>query len=190
MQSWTWPGAEGKPMAIRIYTSGDRVELRLNGKSVATKAVTSADLKQVELKVDYAPGALEAIAYRAGKEVDRRVLTTVGPPVRLRLVPDAIHGGGGRGDVSYVTVEAVDAQDRLVPDAAVAVQLEVSGPGELAAFGSASPFAVGSFQSRACSTWRGRALAIIRGGGEAGTVKIEANSPGLAKATIALGLER
>jgi beta-galactosidase len=188
MQSWTWPGSEGRPMAVRIYTSGDRVEMRLNGKSVATRAVTAADVKHVELSVEYAPGVLEVIAFRDGKVIGRRNLTTVGRPERLRLVPESPSGGSGRGDVSYVMIEVVDAQGRLVPDAAVSLQLDISGPGELAAFGSAAPFAVGSFQSSTSSTWRGRALAIIRGRGNPGTVTITAKAPLLGQATTSLSL--
>ena len=79
-QSWTWPGAEGKMVAIRVYTSGDRVDLHLNGKLLESRQVTAADLKHVEFTAAYAAGVLEAVAFHDGKELARRHLATVGAP--------------------------------------------------------------------------------------------------------------
>jgi beta-galactosidase len=73
-----------------------------------------------------------------------------------------------------------------VPDAAKNIQLLISGPAELIAFGSAAPVAAGSFQSPSAQTRNGRALAILRAGGRAGRVKIEARSEGLRGGTATL----
>ena len=188
LQSWTWPGAERKPLTVRVYTAGDRVELRLNGASVANKSITPADLKHIELQVPYAPGVLEAVAYKGGAELGRRRLETVGPPAALRLRPERSTVGARRGDVSYCAVEVVDAQGRLTPDVARDVVLTLSGPAELAGFGSANPLAVGGFQSPTAKTWNGRAMAIVRGTGRKGQVRIEARSSGLSPASTTLTL--
>ena len=34
---WTWPGFEGKPIPVRVFTNADTVELFLNGKSLGSK---------------------------------------------------------------------------------------------------------------------------------------------------------
>jgi beta-galactosidase len=104
------------------------------------------------------------------------------------LTPERSKSGAARGDVSYVAVEIVDAEGRVVPDATKNVQLAISGPAELIAFGSANPLAVGSFQSSMAQTWNGRALAIVRGAGRAGRVKVEARGEGLRSGSIALRL--
>ncbi|CAN7248299.1 DUF4982 domain-containing protein [Phenylobacterium sp. LjRoot219] len=188
-QSWSWPGQDGKPLAVRVYTAGDRVELRLNGQLVEAKPVTAADLKHVEFKVPYAAGTLEAVAFQGGRELARRRLITAGAPAAIRLVPEGKGvGGAGRGDVAYVAVEVVDAQGRRVPDVEQAVQLSISGPAELAGFGSANPLAVGSFQSAAAKTWDGRALLIVRGAGRPGRVRIEARAEGLKSGAATLRL--
>ena len=188
--SWTWPGAEGKPLAVRLYTSGDRVAVRLNGVVVATKAVTAADLKHVEVTVDYAPGVLDVVAYRGDAVVGRKRLETVGPPTALRLVPESARGGSARGDVSFVRVEVVDARGRVVPDASAPIELKIEGPAELAAFASANPVAHGGFQALTTTSWRGQALAVLRGAGRDGAVKLTATSQGLASATTALRLAK
>ncbi|CAN7341269.1 DUF4982 domain-containing protein [Phenylobacterium sp. LjRoot225] len=183
-RSWTWPGSEGRPLAVRVYTVGDRVELRLNGKTIESRPVTAADLKQVEFKVPYAPGTLEVVAFLGGAEIARRKLSTVGAPAAVRLTPERKTGGAGRGDVAYVGIEVVDAQGRVTPDLMKPLQLSISGPAELAGFGSANPLAVGSFRSTSAQTWDGRAQAILRGQGRAGRVRIEARGEGL-KAGVA-----
>jgi beta-galactosidase len=161
---------------VRIYTAGDRVELRLNGRAVASKDVKAADLKRVELSANYEPGVLEVVAYRAGAELARRSLRTAAAPAAVRVTAERVSGGAGRGDVSFVAIAIVDANGQVVPDAAQWLELAISGTAELIAFGSANPAAVSSFQSPVAQTWNGRALAILRGKGRAGSVQIEVRS--------------
>jgi beta-galactosidase len=178
-QSWTWPGFEGKALAVRVYTSGDRVELHLNGHLLENKDVTAADLKHIEFKAAYAPGTLEVVAFKGGAEIARRRLITAGAPAAIRLVPEKKTGGAHRGDVSYVAIEIVDAHGQWVPDSMKQIALSISGPAELAGFGNANPYAVGSFQSANAQSWDGRALAVLRGKGKPGAVKIIASGAGL-----------
>ena len=188
LPSWSWPGAEGKPLAVRVYTVGDRVELRLNGETVESRPIVAADLKHIEFKVAYAPGTLEAVAFRNGAEIGRRRLTTVGAPAAIRLTPERKIAGAGRGDVAYVAVQVVDAQGRTVPDLETGLQLSITGPAELAGFGSADPRAVGGFQSTSARTWNGRAQVVVRGKGRAGQVRIEVRGDGLKSAVASLRL--
>jgi beta-galactosidase len=176
LPSWTWPDAVGKPLAVRLYTAGDRVDLLLNGTSLGTKALTPKDKGIAEFAVPYAPGIVEGVAYRGGKQIGRQRLETVGAPARLRLTPEP---AATRHGLSYIGIELLDAKGRVIPEGEVAVELAVSGPARLIGFGSANPFAVGSFQSSGAKTFRGRALAILRATGSAGTVRIEARAAGL-----------
>ena len=186
--SWTWTGLEGKAVTVCAYTAGDRVELHINGRKLDSKVVTPADLKRMEFEVPYQPGVLEAVAFRDGAEIARKRLVTAGTPASIRLSAERPDGQGGRGDLSYVALEILDAAGRCVPDARHDVRLAISGPAELTAFGSASPFAVGSFQLSRAQTWNGRALAIVRGTGRTGRVQIEAEADGLRGASVVLHL--
>jgi len=187
-QSWTWPGTEGKMVLVRVYTSGDRVELRLNGRMIASRQLSDADLEHTEFQTAYSPGTLEAVAFRNGVEIARRSLETVGPPAAIRISPESHGGGAGRGDVSYVAVELTDAEGRRVPDTVRELELSISGPAELVGFGSADPLAVGGFKSMTAPTWDGRALAILRGTGRAGIVEVAAQGKGLKEAVATLHL--
>ncbi|MEO6718071.1 MAG: glycoside hydrolase family 2 TIM barrel-domain containing protein [Novosphingobium sp.] len=186
LASWTWT-EPGHPMSVRLYTVGDRVELRLNGSAVG-QAGLKAGHRRVELTVPYAPGTLEAVAFRGGTEIGRRKLVTVGAAANLRATPERPSGRSDRQGLHYVLIETIDAAGRVLPVDQRKLQVRVDGPAELVAFGSANPLATGSLSVPTAESFRGRALAILRSMGAKGTVRIEASSAGLrgAAATIKL----
>jgi beta-galactosidase len=179
LESWSWPDAVGKPLRIRLYSSGDRVAVMLNGREVGRKDLTIKDKQRAEFEVAYAPGVLEGIAYRNGAVIGRKQLTTAGAPARLLLSAEHPTTERGRQNLSYVGVKVLDAQGHLVPDSAVKLSLKINGPADLAGFGNANPLATGSFQANETSSYQGRALAVLRGRGMAGSVRVEARAPGL-----------
>jgi beta-galactosidase len=177
---WNLPGQDGKAVTVRVYSSAERVELLLNGKAIGSKDLTIGDRMRAEFTVPYQPGALEAVAWSGGKEVGRKQFATAGLPARLELRQEP-HPGGLAGErLSFVNVDIVDAQGRVVPDDARSLSLSIEGSGQLAGFGSANPKAQGSFQSAEANAFRGRALAILRGGGP---MRITVSAVGLASAT-------
>jgi beta-galactosidase len=179
LASWTWPGAEGQALTVKVMTSGDRVELKLNGVTVGEKMVTPADGMRVVLQATYAPGVLEAVAYRGATEIGRTRLETAGAPTRLMLTAERSTMRRDRQSLVFVQVKVLDAQGRGSPDAAIPVQLSLQGPAELIGFGSANPLAVGSLQSSRAQTFHGRALAVLRAAGAAGKIRVVASSDGL-----------
>lgn len=187
-QSWTWPGHEGQPLAVRVYTRADRVELRVNGAVVASKSLGRAEKLPIELTAPYAPGTFEAVAYSGGREVGRRRFETVGLAAALQLIPEAKQGSSERGRLTFVRVEVQDSAGRTVQDAIHQVSLNVSGPARLIGFGSGNPHAVGSFQAPVSQTFEGRALAILCATGGPGTIRIKAQSAGLRAASAVVAL--
>ncbi|MET0179653.1 MAG: DUF4982 domain-containing protein, partial [Novosphingobium sp.] len=185
---WTWPGRDGQPMTVRVYARAERVELVLNGVKVAERALGLGEKVPIEFEVPYAAGSLEAIAWRGGRAVGRRRLDTAGPPAALRLAPEHRQGSADRQALHYVAVDVVDAAGRIVPEDARPITLAVSGPAQLVAFGSANPQAVGSLQALTAQSFRGRALAILRSAGTAGTIRVAASAAGLRGASAGITL--
>jgi len=180
LASWTWTGAEGRMLSVRLYAAADRVELRVNGSLVASRQLLPSDKSHVELQVAYAPGQLEAIAYRGEQVVGRRSLQTVGPAARLRATLETKVTRASRHSLTYIVIEVTDAAGRCLPDEQRRIDVEIDGPASLAAFGSANPLAVGSFQATSTETFRGKALLILRGTGNPGRVTLRARSGSLA----------
>ncbi|MEO6716109.1 MAG: glycoside hydrolase family 2 TIM barrel-domain containing protein [Novosphingobium sp.] len=188
LQSWTWPGSEGKELAVRVYTSGDRIELLLNGVKMGERVLFPGDKMRAELKVAYAQGVLEAVVYRSGAVIARKSLATVGSAAKLRLMPERRLAGSDRQALHFIDLQVLDAAGRLRQDDKVSVRLQVDGPADLIGFGSANPFAVGSFQASQAQTFHGRALAILRARGTKGPVRLTATAGGMAPASTIVQL--
>jgi beta-galactosidase len=109
LRSWTWPGYEGKVLKVRAYTAGDRVRLLLNGKEIGVKPVSAATEMRAEFDVPYASGELKAIALENDRPVGELSFRTVGKPAKLRLKADRTSIRRDRNDLSYVTLEVLDA---------------------------------------------------------------------------------
>jgi beta-galactosidase len=184
-QSWTWPGFENQPILGRVYTLGDRADIYHNGVRVETKTLSAADFGRAEFKLTYAPGTLEAVAFKNGKEIGRKRLTTNGAAAALRLTPEAAKIASGRDRLAFVQVDVTDTQGHSVADAMINVKLALSGPAELVGFGSGDPIARGSYQAPTALTYRGKALAIIRPTGR-GKIQLEASGDGVKPAATTI----
>ncbi len=186
LRSWTWPGYEGKTLAVRVYSSGDQVRLLLNGKEIGVKPVSAETQLKAEFEVPYAPGELRAVALSGGKQIAELAFKTAGPPATLRLKADRQSIRRDRNDLAYVTLEVLDKAGELVPDAAVPVTFSISGAAELAAVGTANPKDIGSFRQPHPRTFHGKCLAIVRPTGAAGSVTLRAQAEALSSASLAL----
>jgi beta-galactosidase len=185
-QSWTWPGAEGKPLEVSVYTRYPVVRLELNGKPIAEKPVPDNARLTVKFTVPYQPGVLKAIGIENGKAMASATFVTAGPAKSIRLKADRQLIKANRNDLSYIIVEIVDDKGNLVPDAGIRLQFQVSGAGELAATGSASPVDMASFQQPARLSFHGRCLVILRPRGKAGNIRLSATADGLRSAVAVI----
>ena len=182
-QSWTWPGAEGKSLKVRVFSRAPMVWLKLNGKVVGEQAITDTSITAV-FNVAYQPGTLTAVNVENGKETAAFELKTAGAVKRIRLIADRSRIKASRNDLSYVAVEVVDENNQVVPNLDVPIHFSVEGPGELAAAGNGNPKDVASFHQNEQKTFNGRCLAILRPKGKAGVIKLKATAIGLTGAQI------
>jgi len=181
-QSWTWPGTEGKPLDVKVYSSCQSVRLELDGKEISTQPVNNKMV--AKFKVPYQPGTLRAVGLTDGKAVASASLRTAGEPKEIRLTADRAAIRAERNDLSYVTVEVVDHRGTVVPMAAIPIRFTVTGAGELAATGSPAPNDASSFHLPARKTFEGRCLAILQPKGGAGKITLKAEADGVKAATI------
>jgi len=180
-ESWTWPGYEGKTLTAEIHSSYGKFRLYLNDKLIAEKGGTSA-----QIDLPYAPGVLKLVGVQNDKEVESRSLETVGAPTALKLSPDRslIHADGQ--DLSFVTVEAVDAKGRRDPNANHEVRFTLNGSGSIAGLGNANLKSTEPYVGTRCHLYHGRALVVIRTTRQTGSLSLTAKSEGLAEAKITI----
>jgi len=175
---WNWPGKEGQKVRVLALTNCDAVALSLNGTLISEKPVDP--FQMVEWQVPYAPGRLEAVGKKNGREVARFAVETTGEPVAVRLTPDRKALAGDGRDAVPMTVEAIDAQGRPVPTANLPIELELVGPGASIGVGNGDPNSHESEKGNNVTLYNGLAQVILQSRrGDSGRLVLRATSPGL-----------
>jgi hypothetical protein len=137
--------------------------------------------------VTYAPGELRVVAYKGGARIGEQVMRTAGPPATIRLTPDRTAVAATGEDLSFILVEALDAQGNLAPLADNLVQFDVQGPGEIAGIDNGDQLSLDSFQDSQHKLFFGKAMLIVRTKeGQSGKIQITARSQGMSAGAAAL----
>ena len=171
-ESWTWPGWDGKPVEVEVYTRQPEVKLYLDDQLIGTKQVSRDTEFKAVFSVPYKAGTLRAEA--GGESV---ILKTAGEPARLRLTPDRTTMTADGQSLTFITVEVVDKQGTPVPEAAISCEAIVKGAGTLLAFASADLKDTEPYTSPRVKTWKGRALLVVRSAQKKGSVSVSIKSP-------------
>lgn len=179
-ESWTWPGWEGRNVDVEIYTKQPKVSLYLNDQLIGTKEVSRKTEFKAVFKVPYKAGELRAVA---GDE--QVTLRTAGEPSHLRLTTDRTVITADGQSLAFVIVEVVDKDGIPVPEAAIPCEATVKGAGTLLAFASADMKDREPTVSPQVTTWKGRAMLVVRSTPKRGNISLSVKST-LPTATLKL----
>jgi hypothetical protein len=184
VESWSWRGCEGRRAEIEVYSSDDEVELFLDGRSLGRRRVGRSHV--VRFRALYAPGELVAVGYREGVESGRSALSTA-REASVRAIPESPTVVADGADLAFVRIALADAEGVVESLDDDLVRVAVEGPAELIGLGSGVSMTEESFLDDVHTTWRGRALAILRSTGEPGAVRVTVSSErhGTATAEVA-----
>ena len=186
IDSWTWPGFEGKATMAHVLSASEEVELFLNGVSLGRKATEG---HEAAFALNYEPGELLAIGFTQGKEDGRFALRTAGSPVKLGVTADKkALSADGRG-AAFVTVDLLDDKGQPSRFETRKVTVTVEGAGVLAGFGSAHPQCEGSYQDKTWETFDGRVMAVVRSTEKAGEIRIRIEAEGCGEEILTLNSE-
>jgi beta-galactosidase len=189
LSTWSWPGQEGKELQVEVYSGAEKVQLFLNGKLIGEQATGRAQEFKAIFSVPYAPGTLKAVGIRGNREVAKSILTTAGKPAGLLMTADHTVVQADGEDLSFVTVEAVDAEGRFQPHADNEVRFSISGPGSIAAVGNGDGQDGTSYQGDRRKLFQGRALVVVRSSKQFGPIKLIATTSGVAEASVTIDVK-
>ena len=176
--SWTWPGYEGKPANVDVYSEADEVELFLNGCSLGRKPAGKENGFIATYEITYEQGELLAISYREGEETGRDVLYTAKEEVQMQVECEGETLKADGEDLAFVTVKLIDDKGVENLFAQKEITVTVEGVGTLQGFGSADPRAIGSYDDTTWKTFDGYVMAVVRAGRETGTIKVRFDAEG------------
>ncbi len=186
-ESWNWKGHEGKPIQVEVMSRYPKVRLYLDDNLIEEKEAGEANDCLAVFDMPYAPGTLKAVGLdENGNDVETVTLATSGDPVAIRLTPDKMVFNADGQDLVYVIAEVVDADGRVVPDASLPVDFSVYGNASLKAAGNALLKDQDPYYDSSATTWKGRAMAIVKSNGKKGAATLKANSPNLKSAVLKL----
>ena len=178
IDSWSWPGYEGKGAIVEVYSQGKQVELIQDGRPLGKKTLKAC---QAKFKTIYQPGKLEAVSYDSiGKEIGRSFLVSAGSDTILSVHAEKDHIKADGEDLSYINVEVTDQQGivKMLSDRKVNVRVE--GAGTLQAVGSANPRADEPYTGTIFTTYQGRMQIVVRSGVLPGEINVNIVSGDLA----------
>lgn len=131
---WTWPNRIGEITPVYCYTDYPTAELFVNGKSQGkiTKDPKS-HLDRYRLRwrnVVYEPGEIKVVVYdENGSKAGEKRIKTAGKPYKLQLDADRTTLTADGNDLAFVTVNLIDKDGTLLPDADDNLQFAVEGAG-------------------------------------------------------------
>jgi beta-galactosidase len=190
VSNWNWAGYENKPIEVTIYSSCTQVELFLNGKSLGKKLTNRSTKYIASWQVPYQQGVLKAVGYDAkNKIINSSQIATASNPTTIKLTADRTLIKANNEDLSYVTVELLDAKGNRNPLAENLVKFEIDGPGTIVGVGNANPRSLESFQGPERKAWQGRCLVIVKSGKSAGEIKLKAVVQGMNTASININVK-
>lgn len=195
---WTFPERSGKSLPVYVYTSGESVELFLNGVSLGRRtkdpnAPLNDDYYAIMPRyrliwenVEWKPGELKAVAYNAaGKKLGEEILRTAGSPARVVLDPESEVLPDDEDEFVFVKVTLADENGTMIPNDRRRVNFKAEGAIEIVSVGNSDPRAHNSFKEvDSHPLFGGRAGLVVRRKGK-GSAKLTASVPGLQSAVIA-----
>ena len=199
-KNWNFDVREGQMVEVLVFSQAEEVELVCNGQAVARKRVDGVTRSQempnaVLFELPYHPGILTAISYKDGQKVSEDYLESVGKAEGIQLTLESPETGmpADGHAVSYVRVEVVDGDGRLVPDAEVCLTARLDSHDTeetsawLAGFGSGNPKTDENYTKGCFTTYKGKAMAVIRAGYVAGQATLRIGGDFSAEIQVQIG---
>lgn len=188
---WNWKGREGEVTPVFVYTSYDRGELFINGKSMGIRKKNRSSPQEryrlMWMDVKYEPGTVKFVAMDSlGRRVAEKCMVTAGKPYQIRLEPDrkVIHANGQ--DISYITAYLVDRKGNVCPTASNTLNFQVEGKGAFQAVCNGDATSLEPFQKPEMKLFSGKLVFLVRSVEEPGNINIKVSSKGFASATVQL----
>lgn len=189
IESWTWPGYEGKPANVDVYADADEVELFLNDVSLGRKDVGEKNNYTATYELLYTPGKLKAVSYKNDTIIETHEIISAEESVKLCAITDTEVLKADGEDLAFITVYLADKNGNRNLFETKKIHVDVSGEGYIQGFGSADPSSVGSYSDKDWNTYDGYVMAVIRAGKYCGRIKVVFSCEGCEDSVVELRVE-
>lgn len=183
---WNW--SAGTTVTVYVYNNCDSVELFLNDASQGSKSFAGSALHS-EWSLPWSSGTLRADCKKGGSVVASDTVKTAAAAAKVALSVDRSRIRADGRDLVFVTADVQDANGIIVPTAENSMSFSVSGPGELVGVDNGNPIDTSSYKGSSKKAFSGKALAIVRSTGAAGSIVVKASSTGLSSEPVTVAAQ-
>ena len=185
---WNW--LEGQTIDMWCYyNQADEVELFINGKSQGVRRKADSHQYHVMWRVVFEPGEVKVVARQNGREVRQQVIRTAGPPHHIRLTADRNVIDADGKSLAFVTVEILDKDGNLCPNAENQVFFDVKGNASIAGVDNGCQTSMERFKADNRKAFFGKCLVVLRAGKQTGSVTLTAKAVDLKTDKITLNVK-
>ncbi|WP_273005076.1 DUF4982 domain-containing protein [Leeuwenhoekiella blandensis] len=186
---WNWKGREGKKTPVFVYTSYDRAELFVNGKSqgirIKNDSTPQTRYRLMWNDVLYEPGTLKVVALdKNGNKTAEKTVKTAGKPHKIKLEADRTTLKANGKDLAFVTVSVVDKNGIPCPTATNELAFKVSGKGSFKAVCNGDPTSLTSFYASQMKLFSGKLVVLVESTDKAGTMELKVTGNKLQSASL------
>ncbi len=182
---WNWIPGQKIDMWC-YYNNADEVELFINGKSQGIRKKENEHQYHVSWSTVFEPGEVCAVARKNGKEIARQIIKTAGAPDHIRLTSDRTSLRADGTSLAFVTVEVVDKDGNVCPNADNHIFFDVDGQAEIAGVDNGSQFSMERFKADNRKAFFGKCLVVLKSTKTVGTITLKAKSADLKAGEILL----
>ena len=184
---WNW--LEGQDVDMwAYYNNADEVELYVNGKSQGIRKKADSHQYHVAWRVKFEPGTVKIVSRKGGKPVATQTIRTAGAPHHIRLTPDRTVINADGKSLTFVTVEVVDKDGVVCPNATNEIFFSVDGQAHIEGVDNGAQWSLERFKDNKRHALYGKCLVVLRSAKEAGTAKLTARGVDLKDASIEISV--
>jgi len=180
---WNW--VEGQTIDLWCYyNQADEVELYINGKSQGVRRKADSHQYHVMWRVTFQPGEVKVVARKDGKDVREKVIRTAGAPDHIRLTTDHQELKANGKSLAFVTVEVLDKDGNLCPNAENQIFFDVEGSATIAGVDNGCQTSMERFKADNRKAYYGKCLVVLKAAKTPGSISLTAKGVDLKKDKI------
>lgn len=180
---WNWIPGQTIDMWC-YYNNADEVELFINGRSQGVRSKKDDHQYHVMWRVAFEPGEVKVVSRKAGIQVAEQVIKTAGSPYQIRLTTDRNSLQANGKNLAFVTVEVVDKDGNLCPNAENQIFFDVEGAATITGVDNGCQTSMERFKDNKRKAFFGKCLVVLQSAKQKGNIKLTAKGVDLKEATL------
>ncbi len=181
---WNWKDGEDVDVWC-YYNQADEVELYLNGESMGIQRKDTMTLHAM-WSLNFKRGDVRVVSRKEGRIIKEQYMRTAGRPAKLRITIDRDRIKADGEDLCFITVEVVDKDGVLCPNADNDIYFDIEGTGFIAGVDNGSPTSLERFKDNHRTAFYGKCLVVVQSNNNIGNIRLTAKSEGLESAETAI----